>query len=318
MHIQEIRTVACLGTGTMGHGIAFLAAKAGYNVRFFGRTKESLQKGMADIDRAIVLYEDNGLMPKGRADEIRRHIQLFTSVEEAVAGADMVMESVIEDLAVKQYVFAEAERHSRDGAILATDTSGLSLSAIASGLKHPKYFLGIHFFTPPYLMPVVEVCPISQTFPAVLEKGAQWVRSLGNEPVVMEKEVPGLIINRIQAACLREALHMLEQGWASAETIDRAIAMSLGRRYAVTGPLESADMGGLDILSSMLTQLAPTLGPRVDDGPLMKSAVKEGNLGMKTGKGIYDWPEATIKARRDAREQSLIAFLKADMAKKGR
>lgn len=316
MQIQEIRTVACLGTGTMGHGIAFLAAKAGYDVRLFGRTNEGIEKGMADIDRAIALYENNGLMPKGRADAIRQRIQPFTRVKEAVAGADMVMESVIEDLAVKQHVFAEAERHSREGAILATDTSGLSLSAIASALKHPEYFLGIHFFTPPYLMPVVEVCPIRQTLPAVRETGAKWVRSLGNEPIVMEKEVPGMIINRIQAACLREALHMLEQGWASADTIDRAIAMSLGRRYAVTGPLESADMGGLDVFSSMLTQLAPTLSDRIDAAPLIKAAVKEGNLGIKTGKGIYDWPEETIKVRRSAREQSLIAFLKADMAKK--
>lgn len=316
MRIQEIRTVACLGTGTMGHGIAFLAARAGYDVRFFGRTKESIAKGMADIDRAIALYEDNGLMPKGRSDEIKARICPFTSVEEAVADADLVMESVIEDLAVKQYIFAEAERHSRPGAILATDTSGLSLSDIASGLTHPGYFLGIHFFTPPYLMPIVEVCPIRQTLQAVRDAGVLWVRSLGNEPVVMEREVPGMIINRIQAACLREALHIVEEGLASAETVDRAIVMSLGRRYSVTGPIESADMGGLDILSSMLTQLSPALGSRSDAGPLMERAIKAGHLGMKTGKGIYEWPDEAIEARRGAREAALIAYLKADRAKK--
>ncbi|MDL2284268.1 3-hydroxyacyl-CoA dehydrogenase family protein [Oxalobacter sp. OttesenSCG-928-P03] len=316
MHIQEIRTVACLGTGTMGHGIAFLAAKAGYDVRFYGRTSESLERGMASVKRAIALYEDNDLMPKGRGDEITDRIQCFTRIEDAAKGADMVMESVVEDLAVKQHVFAEAERHCKKGALLATDTSGLSLSAIAAGLKHPEYFLGIHFFTPPYLMPVVEVCPTGKTQPGVCETGAKWVRSLGNEPVVLEKEMPGLLINRIQAACLREALHIVEKGWASAETVDRAIALSLGRRYLVTGPIESADMGGLDILSSMLKQLAPTLGQRTDAGPVMQSALDKGDLGMKTGKGIYDWPQETANARRLAREQSLIAFLKADISKK--
>ena len=166
-------------------------------------------------------------------------------------------------------------------------------------------------------MPPVEISPIPATLPEVRALGARWVESLGNVPVLLEKDVQGFILNRIQAACLREALYIVEQGWASAETVDKAVGLSLGRRYTVTGPIESADMGGLDIFNAVLTQLSPVLCSRTEDaGPLIAEAVKNGHLGMKNGKGVYDWPPETIAARRNAREQSLIAFLKQDLAKK--
>ena len=133
MRVEEIRTVACLGTGTMGHGVAFLAAKAGYAVRLFGRSKESLDKGLAGVDRAIALYEDNQLMPKGEGEAIKKRITPVTSLEEASAGADLVMESVAENVEIKQQTFAIAERHCNPKAILATNTSSMSLSAISSG-----------------------------------------------------------------------------------------------------------------------------------------------------------------------------------------
>ena len=317
MRVQEIRTVACLGTGTMGHGVAFLAAKAGYAVRLFGRSRESLDKGLAGVDRVIALYENNELMPRGQGEAIRSRISLVTSLEEASDGADLVMESIAENVEIKQKAFAIVEKRCRPEAIIATNTSSLSLRAISSNLARPQHFLSIHFFSPPYLMPPVEISPIPATLPEVRALGARWVESLGNVPVLLEKDVQGFILNRIQAACLREALYIVEQGWASAETVDKAVGLSLGRRYTVTGPIESADMGGLDIFNAVLTQLSPVLCSRTEDaGPLIAEAVKNGHLGMKNGKGVYDWPPETIAARRNAREQSLIAFLKQDLAKK--
>ena len=163
-------------------------------------------------------------------------------------------------------------------------------------------------------MPLVEVCPVPATLPSALALGVRWVESLGNVPVVMEKEAQGFIVNRIQCACLREALHIVEQGWASPETVDKAISLSLGRRYFATGPIESADMAGLEIFSTVLSQLSPALGTRTDPGPLMSQAMEQGHLGLKTGKGIYEWPPEVLAARRNAREQSLIAFLKQTQA----
>ena len=316
MRVEEIRTVACLGTGTMGHGVAFLAAKAGYAVRLFGRSKESLDKGLAGVDRAIALYEDNQLMPKGEGEAIKKRITPVTSLEEASAGADLVMESVAENVEIKQQTFSIAERHCNPKAILATNTSSMSLSAISSTLARPEYFLSIHFFSPPYLMSPVEVSPVPATLPETRALGARWVESLGNVPIPLEKELQGFIVNRIQAACLREALYIVEQGWASPETVDKAVVLSLGRRYSVTGPLESADMGGLDIFNSVLTQICPVLDSRTTPSPLVAEAVKSGRLGMKSGKGLYDWPPETVAARRNAREQSLIGFMRQDQAEK--
>lgn len=316
MRVQEIRTVACLGTGTMGHGVAFLAAKAGYAVRLFGRSRESLDKGLAGVGRAIALYENNDLMPKGEGEAVRSRITPLTSLEEASDGADLVMESVAENVEVKQKTFAVVEKHCRLETIIATNTSGLSLGLISSALARPERFLSIHFFSPPYLMSPVEVSPIPATLPQVRALSARWVESLGNVPIQLEKDIQGFIVNRIQAACLREALYIVEQGWASAETVDKAVCLSLGRRYTTTGPLESADMGGLDIFNSVLTQLSPVLCSRTDAGPLMAEAIQNGKLGMKSGQGIYPWPPEASTARRNAREQSLIGFMKQDLAKK--
>ena len=317
MLVKEIGTVACLGTGTMGHGVAFLTAKAGYTVRLFGRTRESIDKGLAGIDRVITLYEDNGLMPRGSGAEIKSRLTGVTSLEEAADGAGLVMESVAENLEIKQKTFAVCEKHCRPDAILATNTSSLGLSGISSTLSRPENFLSIHFWSPPYLVPLVEVTPVPATLQSVREQGSRWVESLGNVPVSLDTEVQGFIGNRIQAACLREALHIVEQGWASAETVDKAIVLSLGRRYSQTGPIESADMGGLDIFKAVLSQISPVLSTRTDAGPIIDDALQKGDLGLKTGKGVYDWTPETIAARRGVREKSLIGFLKDDMEKKG-
>ena len=308
---SSLHTVACLGTGAMGHGVAFLCAKAGNAVRLFGRTDESLAKGLEGIRKACALYERYGLpMPAGGTKTILERVQGFTDAGEAAHGADFVMESVAESLAVKHAVFAEAEARCPEHAILATNTSSLSVSAVSAGLRRPERFVAVHFFNPPYLMPTVEVCPGPSTAPGVKEAAAAWVTSLGNMPIVLEKEVRGFLINRIQMACLREALYMVEQGWASAETVDRAIVHSLGRRYAVTGPIESAELGGLDVFNTVLDQLCPVLGKAEQASPLIKNAVAQGRFGAKTGGGLFDWPDERVAERMGKREAHLAARMK--------
>jgi 3-hydroxybutyryl-CoA dehydrogenase len=314
MRVSNITTVACLGTGTMGHGVAFLAARAGYDVRLFGRSPESIRRGLDSIDRAVALYEDNKLMPAGEGDRIRSNIRGVTDLEEAAAGADLIMESVAEVLRVKRDVFAVVEAACPEHAVIATDTSGLDLEEIRTVFKRPERFLSIHFFTPPYLMPTVEVCPCSATAESVRKTAAQWVESIGNMPVELTAAVPGFIINRIQAAVLREALYIVEQGWASAETVDNAVVHSLGRRYAQTGPIESADMGGWDILGALLDELGGKLCAYKKAPSLVDDLRAEGRLGLKTGEGYYSWPAEKIQERRSARERTLIQFLREDPA----
>jgi 3-hydroxybutyryl-CoA dehydrogenase len=315
MRVKTIQTVACLGTGTMGHGVAFLAAKAGYAVRLFGRSKESVERGLGSVDRAIALYEDNKLMPAGAGENIRKNITGVTTLEEAASGADVIMESVAEVLDVKREVFAKVEAVCTEDAIIATDTSGLDLEEIRTVFKHPGRFLSIHFFTPPYLMPTVEVCPCSMTLDSVRKTAAQWVESIGNMPIELSTAVPGFIINRIQATVLREALYIVEQGWASAETVDKAVVNSLGRRYTQTGPIESADMGGWDILGALLDELGSSLCAYKKAPSLVADLRAKGQLGLKTGRGYFPWPPERIQERRAARELSLIDFLRKDQKK---
>jgi 3-hydroxybutyryl-CoA dehydrogenase len=311
MYEKKINAVACLGTGTMGHGVAFLAAKAGNSVRLFGRSEESLRRGLDSIDRAVRLYEDNGLLPMDEGAALKTRIRGVTDIGEAVAGADLVMESVAEDLKVKQAVYRTAEKFCPQKAILATDTSGLAPSEIAKALKKPERFCAIHFFTPPYLMPTVEICPCPDTHISVIRAGAAWVEALGNVPIVLTREVPGFIINRIQSACVREALHIIEQGWASPETVDKAVCYSLGRRYSATGPLESADMGGLDVFDPLLDELGDELyagkSPKI-----IKDLIEKGHFGLKRGQGLYAWSAERIQERRSRREKTLLAFLRRD------
>ena len=201
MKVAGIDRVACLGTGTMGPGIAFLCAKAGYEVTLFSRSETSVERGLAAVDAAIKLYIDNGLMERADEATVKDRIHGVTSLAAAAQNADLVIESVAEILAVKQEVFKTIEELIRPDAILATDTSGLSPGKIASVLKHPERFVVAHFINPPHLIPAVEVVPCSRTLPGVVSLTADWVKSIGNVPIEMKQEIPGFIINR-PAVCL--------------------------------------------------------------------------------------------------------------------
>ncbi len=316
MNPQDIKKVACLGTGTMGHGVAFLAAKAGHEVTFFGRSQESIDRGFKGVEAAIKIYVDNGLIPAGEASGIKSRIKGVTSLQEAGQGAQLVVESVAENLSVKQDVFAAMEEVCAPDAVLATNTSGLSPTQIAAKLKKPENFVVTHFFSPPYLMPVVEIVPGEKTSTATRKLAAAWVKRIGNQPLELEKESLGFVLNRIQAACVREALYIVQQGWATPENVDLGIKYSLGRRYGVTGPLMSADLGGLDIFYALAGYTYPNLCNASEPLPLMKQCVDAGNLGAKTGKGLYDWPADKLKDILRQREQVLVSWLKRDQENK--
>lgn len=314
MNPENIKKVACLGTGTMGHGVAFLAAKAGCQVTFFGRSQASIARGLQAIDVAIKIYVDNGLMPASQSDDIRSRIQGVTDLKEAGKDAQLVVESVAEDLPLKQDVFATMEEVCAPGAILATNTSGLSPTQIAAKLKKPENFVVTHFFSPPYLMPVVEIVPGRHTSNETRKLASAWVKLIGNQPLELERESLGFVLNRIQSACIREALYIVQQGWATPENVDIGIKYSLGRRYGVTGPLMSADLGGLDIFYALAGYTYPDLCNVTEPLPLMKQCVEKGDLGAKTGKGLYDWPVDKLKDTLKKREQVLVRWLKQDQA----
>jgi 3-hydroxybutyryl-CoA dehydrogenase len=316
MKLADIKKVACLGTGTMGPGVAFLSAKAGYDVTMFGRSPASIERGFKAVDAAIKIYVDNGLMPAELAPTVRGKIKGVTTLEEAAQDADLVIESVAEVMEIKQEVFQKVEKLCKPHAVLGTDTSGLSPSKIASALARPEQFVVIHFVNPPHLIPAVEIVPCSKTLPEVKQLAVDWVRFIGHKPIEVEREIPGFILNRLQFACLREALYIVDQGWAKPEAVDAIMRYSLGRRYPVTGPIETADLGGLDIFCNISKYLNRELCSSGEVSPFLLQTVESGNLGAKTGQGLYKWSPEEIAQLRAAREKELIEWLKKDQAVK--
>ncbi len=317
MDLDKLDTIAVLGTGTMAPGIAQLCAQAGYQVNMWARTDASLQRGFDRLKAGLRTFLDHELITPGDEEQVLARVRGVTGLEEAVTRAGFVIESVAEDLALKQDLFCRLDQACAPEAILATNTSGLSIAALASATQRPDRVVATHFWNPPPLVPLVEVCGCAMTEPGVIEATIQLMRRLGRSPVLLQKEAPGFIGNRLQVALLREALHIVEQGIASMEDVDTAVKMSFGRRLAATGPLESADLGGLDVFLAISEYLNSDLCSSRQPSPLLAEAVEQGRLGAKTGKGLYDRSPDAFRQLAREREAQLVAFLRQDKAKGG-
>ena len=297
----------------MGHGTAVMFAKAGYNVKMYGRTQESIDRGMKGIRSALETYKTHQLVTEAEVPQILARVQGVTSLEEAARDADFVIESVAEELAVKQAIFKQLDQLCPERTIFATNTSGLSPSAVAEAVSRKDKFVVAHFWNPPHLVPLVEVVPGKFTAQKTVDVTWELMEKIGKKPVALKREALGFIGNRLQLALLREALYIVQEGIATPEAVDATVRYSLGRRYGVTGPLESADLGGLDIFQNISAYLYKDLCNDPISSPLLAETVARGDLGAKTGKGFYDWtkPEVLGKLKKE-REAVLIEWLQKD------
>ncbi|MDR3589478.1 MAG: 3-hydroxyacyl-CoA dehydrogenase NAD-binding domain-containing protein [Negativicutes bacterium] len=312
MKLEDIKTICNLGTGTMGFGTAVMFAMAGYQVRMFGRSEASLQRGFGSIGTTLNTYQENGLVKKEDIPAIIGRIRGVTSLEEAAADADFVIESIAEDLAVKQEVFAKLDKLCRPETIFATNTSGLSPTAIAEALNRKDKFVVTHFWNPPHLVPLVEVVPGKHTSQETMDITWKLIERIGKKPAALNREALGFIGNRLQFALLREALYIVESGIASKEAVDVTVKYSLGRRLGVTGPIESADLGGLDIFNNISGYLMADLCDSHSAPPRLAQLAGEGKLGAKTGSGFYDWPQEELTELQRRRADILIEWLQKD------
>jgi len=317
MELKDIRNICNLGTGTMGHGTAVAFAKAGYNVRMYGRSQESIEKGLKGVRGALQTYKEHQLISEAEIPEILGRITGVTTLEEAAKDADFVIESVAEELAVKQEVFKKLDKLCPAHTIFATNTSGLSPTAVAEAVERKDKFVVAHFWNPPHLVPLVEVVPGKHTSQETVNLTWALMEKIGKKPVALKREALGFIGNRLQLAMLREALYIVQEGIATPEAVDATVRYSLGRRYGVTGPLESADLGGLDIFQNISGYLYKDLCNDPVSSPMMAETVARGDLGAKTGKGFYDWtsPEVLSKLKKQ-REAILIDWLQRDKNEK--
>ncbi len=283
-----IGKVGVIGAGTMGHGIAQVAALAGHRVAVHdadgGQVDRAVARIRANLDKGVAL----GKVEARAREAALSRISAAVEVGRAVAGADLVIEAVPEVLSVKAELFRQVAGLVADDAILATNTSSLSVSEIAEGVPAPGRFLGLHFFNPVHIMALVEVVKGRRTDPAVLERAVGFVRGLGKEPVVVA-DSPGFASSRLGIVLGLEAIRMVEAGVASPEDIDKA--MVLGYRHPM-GPLRLTDLVGLDVRLGIAAYLHETLGSEAFRPPaLLERMVADGRLGKKTGRGFYDWRE---------------------------
>lgn len=281
-----MRTVAVIGAGTMGHGIAHVAALAGYDTRLTDARPEALDKARAAVGANLRKGVDKGKIVASDADAALGRLSTMTSIAEACAGADLVIEAVPEDLALKQRLLADAERWIGPEAIVGSNTSSLSIEAIGQALARPERLIGMHFFNPVHLMELLELVRGPRTTDDVVQAARTFGATLGKDVIVV-RDAPGFATSRLGVALGMEAIRMVEQGVASAEDIDKA--MVLGYRHPV-GPLKLTDMVGLDVRLAIGSYLATALGnPAFEPPALMREMVAQGHLGKKSGRGFYTW-----------------------------
>lgn len=309
---MNIKNIAVLGTGTMGHGIALLSARAGLNVKMYGRTNESIDRGISSIISSLNRLVSQGNITEEESQEILGRIKGVKTLEEVAENTDFIIESVAENLDIKQDIFKKLDLLCDENVILASNTSGLSPTEIAKATTKPERVVIAHFWNPPQLIPLVEVVPGDKTSGETVDITVEWVNFIGKKAVKMEKECLGFIGNRLQLAILREAMYIVEKGWAKPEEVDKAMEYGHGRRLGVTGPLCSADLGGLDIFNNISSYLFKDLCNYTEPSKLLEGIVNEKKLGVKSGEGFYKWSTEEIESKQKDRAEVLLYFLDRD------
>ena len=309
---MEIKNITVIGAGTMGHGIAQACAESGLMVNMYDISMENLNKGLENIKKNLSMFVDINKITKEEAEDILKRISIVSILKDAVSDVQLVIECIAENLVIKQKVYGELDLLCDPSVILASNTSGLSPTEISKNLKYPERMVVAHFWCPPELIPLVEVVPGEKTSKEVVERTAEWITSIGKQPVKMKKECLGFIGNRMQYALLREAIYIVEQGWADIEEVDKAVEYSFGRRLPVTGPIKTADLGGLDIFYNISSYIFKDLCKSDTPSHIMREIVEGNNYGSKTGQGFYKWDEETLDEVSTKRRNLLISFLNED------
>lgn len=285
---MEIKTVAVIGAGTMGRGIAYCSALAGYRTILEDVSDSMLEQGLEYIRRALEDGISRGKVTEEQKTKSLACIVTSRSVQDAAREADLIIEAVPEEMETKLEIFTVLDKFAKPDAILASNTSSLSITEMAAITFRPQNCIGMHFFNPVQKMKLLEIVRALETSEQALSACVEVGRRMGKEVVVV-RESPGFVTSRINAMIGNEAFYMLQEGVASAADIDKALKLGLNHPM---GPFELVDLVGLDVRLSILQHLHRTLGEKYRPCPLLEQYVKAGRLGKKSGRGVYDYKEA--------------------------
>jgi 3-hydroxybutyryl-CoA dehydrogenase len=310
LRAEHAERVAVVGGGFMGTGIALVFAAAGHEVALQDVSEEALARAPGAMAANLLFLAEHGLFAAAEVDDAVGRVHTTTSLEEAAGGADVVVECVFEDLALKQDVFARLDAACPPATILCTNTSVMSIGAIGAKVRHQERVVGTHFWNPPYLIPLVEVVRTAEVDPAVVESTLDLLRRAGKHPIDCKKDVPGFVANRLQHALWREAISIVEHGIADAATVDESIRFGPGLRLPILAPMENADMVGLDLTLAIHDYLLPHLEASGEPSPLLRAKVDAGDLGFKTGRGFATWSREEAEASRLRLETYLAHVLR--------
>lgn len=306
MSVSEASRATILGTGTMGPGMGAVLARAGMQVTLFDVNPEALDRakgtvGMVEgvLDRLEVPVRDGG----GLAYE--------TDQASALEGAEIVVEAIPEQIELKRQIFAEVEDQIAAEAIIASNTSGIPVTKLAEGLKHPERVIGWHWSNPPHLIPMNEVIPGEQTAPEVTSAIEALTRRIGYHPVTLKKEAPGFVENRVLYAIMRECLALVDEGVIDVEGLDLCVKWGIGYKLAVVPPIQLLDMAGLDIYTSVASYLNQSLSNETGVSSTATGLKEDGRLGIKTGGGFFDYTPERVKELGQQRAAALVAVRKA-------
>ena len=310
MTAADIRRVAVIGAGTMGPDVAAIFARHRFDVRLMDVEVVALERARGAVDAVYETLIDGGLMTKADADAGRDYLTFTLDREEALRDVDYVVEAIPEKLELKKALFREMEEEVREDTILASNSSGIPVTKIAESVRHPGRVIGTHWLNQPHVIPVIEVVKGDQTDAATVQATRQLLERLEMIPVLIQGNVPGFIHNRILFVIYREVLHLLGAGLVSAEDIDNVTKWAIGPKLTAVGPLEMLDVAGLDVYQNIANYLNPDLDDSDEVNSVIHEKVGRGELGIKTGRGMYNYESSELPELMQGRRQMMLEVVR--------